>query len=36
MNAPGTQHLSHIYERKLAALVALNKSLLHQAFIGEF
>jgi type I restriction enzyme S subunit len=30
-----TQHLSSLYERKLAALEALKKSLLHQAFNGE-
>jgi type I restriction enzyme S subunit len=30
-----TQHLNHIYERKLAALEELKKSLLHQAFNGE-
>lgn len=30
-----TQHLARIYERKLAALEALKKSLLHQAFSGE-
>jgi|GEM_PF-1132559 DNA-binding transcriptional MerR regulator len=30
-----TQHLARIYERKLAALEALKKSLLHQAFTGE-
>ncbi|TAJ94110.1 MAG: restriction endonuclease subunit S [Gammaproteobacteria bacterium] len=29
------QRLAHIYERKLAALEALKKSLLHQAFTGE-
>ena len=27
--------LSHLYEQKLAALEALKKSLLHQAFTGE-
>ena len=32
MNAPATQRL---YEQKLAALEALNKALLHQAFTGE-
>jgi type I restriction enzyme S subunit len=31
----GTQSLSHLYERKLAALEELKKSLLHQAFNGE-
>ena len=30
-----TQHLAAIYQRKLAALEALKKSLLHQAFSGE-
>jgi type I restriction enzyme S subunit len=30
-----TQRLADIYERKLAALDALKKSLLHQAFTGE-
>jgi len=30
-----TQRLAHIYERKLAALEELKKSLLHQAFNGE-
>jgi len=30
-----TQRLAHLYERKLAALGALKKSLLHQAFAGE-
>lgn len=30
-----TQHLVNIYERKLAALEALKKSLLHQAFTGQ-
>lgn len=30
-----TQHLASIYERKLAALDSLKKSLLHQAFTGE-
>ncbi len=30
-----TQRLTHIYERKLAALVELKKSLLQQAFNGE-
>jgi type I restriction enzyme S subunit len=30
-----TQRLAHLYERKLAALEALKKSLLHQAFSGE-
>jgi len=30
-----TQRLACLYERKLAALEALKKTLLHQAFIGE-
>jgi type I restriction enzyme S subunit len=30
-----TQRLTHLYERKLAALEELKKSLLHQAFNGE-
>ena len=30
-----TQHLTRIYEQKLALLAALKKSLLHQAFSGE-
>ena len=30
-----TQRLTAIYERKLAALYELKKSLLHQAFAGE-
>ena len=30
-----TQHLESIYQQKLAALEALKKSLLHQAFTGE-
>ncbi|MFZ9753893.1 MAG: restriction endonuclease subunit S [Cyanobium sp.] len=30
-----TQHLTHLYERKLAALEELKKSLLQQAFHGE-
>ncbi|MCP9916320.1 restriction endonuclease subunit S [Cyanobium sp. ATX 6F1] len=33
--ATETQRLTQIYERKLAALEALKKSLLHQAFSGE-
>ena len=32
MNAAEIQHLADIYSRKLAALEALKKSLLHQAF----
>jgi type I restriction enzyme S subunit len=30
-----TQRLAGLYERKLTALEALKKSLLHQAFTGE-
>jgi len=30
-----TQHLTHLYERKLAVLEELKKSLLQQAFNGE-
>jgi len=30
-----TQHLESIYQRKLASLEALKKSLLHQAFTGQ-
>jgi len=30
-----TQRLARLYEQKLAALEALKKSLLHQAFTGE-
>jgi len=30
-----TRRLARLYERKLAALEALKKSLLHQAFSGE-
>jgi type I restriction enzyme S subunit len=30
-----SQRLSRLYERKLAALEKLKKSLLHQAFNGE-
>lgn len=33
--ATETQHLTRIYEQKLAALAALKKSLLHRAFSGE-
>ena len=33
--AEETQRLAHLYERKLAALDALKRSLLHQAFSGE-
>ena len=31
----GTQRLAKLYDRKLAALDALKKSLLHQAFTGN-
>jgi type I restriction enzyme S subunit len=30
-----TQHLESIYQQKLAALDALKRSLLHQAFSGK-
>jgi len=30
-----TQRLARLYERKLAVLEALKRSLLHQAFSGE-
>jgi type I restriction enzyme, S subunit len=30
-----TQHLESIYQRKIAALEELKKSLLHQAFSGQ-
>jgi len=30
-----TQRLARLYERKCAALEALKRSLLHQAFSGE-
>jgi type I restriction enzyme S subunit len=33
--AKETQHLASIYERKLAALASLKRSLLHQAFSGN-
>jgi type I restriction enzyme S subunit len=33
--ATATQQLTRIYDQKLAALAALKKSLLHQAFSGE-
>ena len=32
---PQAQRLARLYERKQAALEALKKSLLHQAFTGE-
>ena len=35
MNIPEAQRLARLYERKHAALAALKKSLLHQAFTGE-
>ena len=35
MNTAGTQHLASIYRRKLTALDALKRSLLHQAFTGN-
>ena len=34
MNVAATQRLARLYEQKLAALSALKKSLLHQAFTG--
>ena len=34
MNEAETQRLASLYERKLAALEALKKSLLHQAYTG--
>ena len=34
MNEAQTQRLARLCERKLAALDALKKSLLHQAFTG--
>jgi type I restriction enzyme, S subunit len=34
MNEAETQRLAHLYERKIAALNELKKSLLHQAFSG--
>lgn len=33
--ATETQRLESLYQKKLAALAALKKSLLHQAFAGE-
>jgi len=33
--AAETQRLAQIYEQKLAALAALKRSLLHQAFSGK-
>jgi hypothetical protein len=35
MDAAENQRLARLSERKLAALEALNKSLLHQAFTGQ-
>jgi type I restriction enzyme S subunit len=35
MIAAETQRLTRLYEQKQAALAALKKSLLHQAFTGE-
>ena len=35
MNATATLRLARYYERKHAALEALKKSLLNQAFTGE-
>jgi hypothetical protein len=35
MNAAETQRLASLYERKLAALAALKKSLLNEAFTGK-
>ena len=35
MNATATQRLARLHERKLAALEALKKSLLHQALTEE-
>ena len=35
MNEAATQHLDSIYQRKLAALDELKKSLVHQAFSGN-
>jgi hypothetical protein len=35
MNTTKTQRLAHLYERKLAALAALKKSLLNEAFTGK-
>ena len=34
MNEAETRRLESIFQRKLAALEALKKSLLHQAFTG--
>ena len=35
MNATETRRLESLYQQKQAALAALKKSLLHQAFTGE-
>jgi len=35
MNETETQRLESLYQQKLAALEALKKSLLHQAFTGQ-
>jgi len=35
LSAAATHHLTRLYEQKLAALEALKKSLLHQAFAGD-
>jgi hypothetical protein len=35
MDAAATQRLAHLSERMHAALEALKKPLLHQAFTGE-
>jgi type I restriction enzyme, S subunit len=35
INEAETQRLESLYQRKLAALDELKKSLLHQAFSGE-
>jgi type I restriction enzyme S subunit len=35
MSNAETQRLASLYERKRAALEALKKALLHQAFAGE-
>lgn len=35
MNEAENQRLESVYPRKLTALDALKKSLLHQAFTGE-
>ena len=36
MNEAETQRLARLYERKIAALEALKKSLLHQAFTRAY